>query len=218
MTIELLLVRHGNTFAPGDRIVWVGKGEDLPLVPSGREQAEALGKSLRSAGWIPSAILSGGLKRQIEHLKIAAPDGSPDPVQLESLDEVDYGHWGGLTTDEIIERFGPDEVTAWNERSVWPHAAGWPETEAQVRARVHALLGRIAEGEFGDRVLVCSSNGLLRWFLDAVPGALDSAIGDGTFKVKTGRVGRLVRSKADPDGGWMVTLWNHPPDAIGLRR
>ena len=33
--IELLLVRHGNTFAPGDRVVWVGKGQDLPLVESG---------------------------------------------------------------------------------------------------------------------------------------------------------------------------------------
>ena len=47
--IELLLVRHGNTFSPGDRVSWVGRGEDLPLVESGRAQASALGATLRAA-------------------------------------------------------------------------------------------------------------------------------------------------------------------------
>lgn len=212
MPIELLLVRHGNTFAPGDRIVWVGKGQDLPLVPSGLDQARALGESLTTAGWIPTATMSGGLKRQVEHLRLAAPAGSPDPIRVEALDEVDYGDWGGLTTDEIHERFGPDEVTGWNERSEWPKNAGWPETEAEVRARVQAFLGEIATGKYGERVLVCSSNGLLRWFLDAVPGALESALEEGTFKVKTGGVG-LMRL-ADEGAPWKVALWNTPPRSL----
>ncbi len=214
MTIELLLVRHGNTFAPGDRIVWVGKGQDLPLVPSGRVQAKKLGKSLTAARWIPTATVSGGLKRQVEHLRLAAPEGSPEPVRIEALDEVDYGDWGGLTTDEIHERFGPEEVTAWNERSVWPKNAGWPETESEVRARVQAFLAEVASGRYGERVMICSSNGLLRWFLDAVPGALESALVEGTFKVKTGGVGLMRLSPGDADAGWKVALWNTPPDAL----
>jgi probable phosphoglycerate mutase len=211
MSVELVLVRHGNTFGPGDRIVWVGKGEDLPLVASGKAQAETLGESLVAAEWMPSAIVSGGLKRQVEHLALAAPPGSPEPVRLEALDEVDYGHWGGLTTDQIVERFGADEMNAWNERSVWPTAAGWPETETQVRERVQAFLGEVTGGRFGERVLVCSSNGLLRWFLDAMPGALDEARTNGTFKVKTGGVGRMVLSADGDSPGWTLTHWNTAP-------
>ena len=216
MTIELLLVRHGNTFAPGDRIVWVGKGQDLPLVPSGRAQAEALGKSLTDARWIPTAAVSGGLKRQVEHLALGAPAGSPEPIRIEALDEVDYGQWGGLTTDEIHERFGPDEVTAWNERSEWPQNAGWPETEQEVRARVQAFLSDVAEGRHGERVMACSSNGLLRWFLAAIPGALESALEEGTFKVKTGGVGLLRFHSGDEDAQWKVALWNTRPDSLLL--
>ena len=37
--VELLLVRHGNTFGPGDAVTWVGAREDLPLVESGEAQA-----------------------------------------------------------------------------------------------------------------------------------------------------------------------------------
>ena len=47
---KILLARHGNTFGPGDRIVWVGAQEDLPLVEKGEEQARALGNALRGAG------------------------------------------------------------------------------------------------------------------------------------------------------------------------
>ncbi|QDV08779.1 Phosphoserine phosphatase 1 [Planctomycetes bacterium Poly30] len=211
MSVELVLVRHGNTFGPGDRIVWVGKGEDLPLVPSGRAQAKALGDSLLAAGWTPTAIFSGGLKRQVEHLALAAPPGSPEAVRLEALDEVDYGDWGGLTTEEIVERFGAEEMIAWNERSVWPGGARWPETEAEVRGRVQSFLDDVSVGAFGERVLVCSSNGLLRWFLDAVPGALERARQEGTFKVKTGGVGRMVFEPAAAVPGWTVTHWNCPP-------
>lgn len=216
MTIELLLVRHGNTFAPGDRIVWVGKGQDLPLVPSGHVQAEKLGASLTAARWIPTATVSGGLKRQVEHLRIAAPSGSPDPIRIEALDEVDYGHWGGLTTEEIHEHFGAEEVTAWNERSEWPQGAGWPETESEVRSRVQVFLAEVAAGRYGERVMACSSNGLLRWFLDAVPEALENALREGTFKVKTGGVGLMRLNSEDTEAGWQVALWNTPPDEVSF--
>jgi len=212
--IELVLVRHGNTFGPGDRIVWVGKGQDIPLVEKGREQASVLHAALGRAGWSPTAALSGGLKRQVEHLEIAT-GGAPAPERNHALDEVDYGVWGGLTTDEISERFGADEMTAWNETSRWPTNADWPETRESVISRVHAFAADVAAGRHGDRVLVCSSNGLLRWFLGLVPGSLDAALAAGTFKVKTGHVGKLVHRAGEDSrpGRWEVCSWNLPPDA-----
>lgn len=206
--IELLLVRHGNTFAPGDRIVWVGKGEDLPLVESGRAQAEALAAALRAAGWRPTAAVSGGLRRQVEHLRLAT-GGAPEPVETDALDEVDYGDWGGRTTDEIVAEHGDRAVRGWNERSEWPSDAGWPESLEEVRARVAGFAGDVAGGRFGERVLVCSSNGLLRWFLGLVPGALEEAVAGGTFKVRTGHVGRMEWTE---EGGWRVLSWNRPPE------
>ncbi len=205
--IELLLVRHGNTFAPGDRIVWVGSGEDLPLVESGRAQARAFAETLERAHWRPTAALSGGLKRQVEHLELATA-GAPAPGVHAALNEVDYGRWGGRTTDEIVAEHGDAAVSAWNERSEWPQDAGWPESLAEVRARVSSFADEVASGQHGGRVLVCSSNGLLRWFLGLVPGALEEAIKGAAFKVKTGHVGRMEWHRP---GGWRVASWNQPP-------
>ncbi len=207
--IELLLVRHGNTFAPGDRIVWVGSGQDLPLVESGRAQARAFAATLEAADWRPTAALSGGLKRQAEHLQIATAD-LPAPSTHPALDEVDYGSWGGRTTEEIVAEHGDAAVRAWNEQSQWPLDAGWPESLPEVRGRVDRFAAEVASGAHGSRVLVCSSNGLLRWFLGLVPGALEDAIEKGSFKVKTGHVGRMVWEEP---AGWRVASWNQPPTA-----
>lgn len=207
--IELLLVRHGNTFAPGDRVVWVGKGQDLPLVESGRAQALTLAATLASSGWRPTAALSGGLARQVEHLRLAT-GGAPPASRIEALDEVDYGDWGGRTTEEIVAAHGDAAVRGWNERSEWPSDAGWPESLEAVRARVARFAEEVSSGRHGPRVLVCSSNGLLRWFLGLVPGALEDAVEAGTFKVRTGHVGRM---EWDGEGRWRVCSWNQPPDA-----
>ena len=206
--IELLLVRHGNTFGPGDRVSWVGRGEDLPLVESGRAPASALGATLKAAGWSPTAAGSGALARQTEHLAIAT-GGAPAPRVDERLDEVDYGAWGGLTTAEIEERFGAESVADWNERSEVPTGAGWPEDRRDLEARARAFAAEVASGALGERVLACSSNGLLRWFLGLMDGALARAIAEGGFKVRTGHYGMLVFEPAD--GRWRLAAWNAPP-------
>ena len=40
---RFFIVRHGNTFGPGEVLRRVGARTDIPLVPSGEEQAQALG-------------------------------------------------------------------------------------------------------------------------------------------------------------------------------
>lgn len=215
MRVELLLVRHGNTFGPGDAIVWVGKGQDLPLVESGRAQARRLRDALQASDWSPTAALSGGLKRQVEHLEIAT-GGTPEPSRVEALDEVDYGVWGGLSTEEIVERFGSEAVMGWNERSEWPKDADWPETREEVQARVRAFANAVADGEFGERVIACSSNGLLRWFLDLVPNGFEDAVVSNSFKVRTGNVCRLIAQRPNSTGDvdWSIDRWNLAPDEL----
>ena len=78
----------------------------------------------------------------------------------------------------------------------------------EVRARVRDLAASLA----GGRVLIVSSNGLMRSFLDLVPGALPARIAEGTFKVRTGHAGRLTRR----DGAWTLQDWNVLPGAALL--
>ena len=59
----LLLGRHGNTFAPTDKVVWVGAHNDLPLVESGLKQAHTLADALQENAVIPQAIYCGPLKQ-----------------------------------------------------------------------------------------------------------------------------------------------------------
>ena len=47
------------------------------------------------------------------------------------------------------------------------------------------------------------------WFLGLVPGALEEAVAGGTFKVRTGHVGRMEWTE---EGGWRVLSWNRPPE------
>ena len=48
--MRLILSRHGNTFSPGEKAVWVGRRSDLPLVEEGRRQAVRHWARLVSAG------------------------------------------------------------------------------------------------------------------------------------------------------------------------
>ncbi len=45
--MRILFARHGNTFAPGDNVVCVGRETDLALVERGFEQARAVAFSWR---------------------------------------------------------------------------------------------------------------------------------------------------------------------------
>ncbi|MGA9265082.1 MAG: histidine phosphatase family protein, partial [Rhodomicrobium sp.] len=66
----LLLARHGNTFEPSDKVVWVGARTDLPLTAKGREQAAALGEGLQPMKSVIKRIVSGPLQRTREHAGI----------------------------------------------------------------------------------------------------------------------------------------------------
>ena len=123
----------------------------------------------------------------------------------ERLIEVDYGPWGGLTTEQLVERFGADVVEGWEQRCAWPPQ--WVTPENDVRARVAGLVAELCEACQGQRVLILSSNGVLRYFLESVEGAFEAALAERTFKLKTGRGGRLVPGEA-------VLAWNAKPHAL----
>lgn len=199
----LLLARHGNTFGPGDKIVWVGAKEDLPLVKSGEAQAAALGEALRAQGIAPACLVSGPLKRTRRAADIvkAITMSDADIVIDTRLTEIDYGLWGGKTDDEITETFGPDAIPDWRERHRRPDGAGWSPDDSDLKSNALGVLADRATGAFPG--LVITSNGILRYF--------HAAIGfDGDAKVKTGHVCAARRTAS----GWQPLFWNVHPDIL----
>jgi probable phosphoglycerate mutase len=200
-TRQLILVRHGNTFGPGDRVVWIGAGEDLPLVEAGREQARRLGRVLRSHGVRPAVILHAPLCRTREHAEIVAAELGGAPLRSEPrLLELDYGAWSGLSNEEITDRFGAEAVRRWKDDGVWPEAARFAPAEAQVRLELRELAGDLVREILpGERALLVSSNGRLRWFPELAH--------ERSRALRTGHAGKLEHEGR----GWRLVYWDVEP-------
>ncbi|MGD9682170.1 MAG: histidine phosphatase family protein [Candidatus Obscuribacterales bacterium] len=211
--MRLLLSRHGNTFDPGDRIYWVGSGENPPLVEKGREQADALGRALAEAGR-PAAIYSGPLRRCVEYGEIVNKHFSePLPIVVDNrLNELDYGGWSGLTDGEVAERFGQDSLDGWNKRCQWPSRGDWAGSPEAVFQEVRSFVAELKDRFAGDQnalVLAITSNGVLRYFLKLAEREFANRVADGTFKVATGRICLL-----DLAGDAGVQLWDAAPSEL----
>ncbi|MDT8287890.1 MAG: histidine phosphatase family protein [Elusimicrobiales bacterium] len=209
--MKLLLVRHGNTFAAGETPVRVGANEDLPLTAEGEAQARAFAAALRESGLRPDVFVTGPLKRTRRHTEIIMAElGTSGAAEIDPrLTEIDYGPWGGLSDAEIVARFGPvaaRELEAWEKESRWPaETARWAPGAETVTRNIAALKAELAARLGADgTALICSSNGILRYFLELAPGGLAAAQARGQAKMATGAASLLRVA----DDTVRVLFWN----------
>jgi broad specificity phosphatase PhoE len=93
---ELVLIRHGET-------AWSRTGQhagctDLPLTPAGEDAARALAPRLARREF--AAVYSSPLSRAVRTAELAGLSGA----ELDTdLIEWDYGHYEGLTAEQIQE-------------------------------------------------------------------------------------------------------------------
>lgn len=205
--MDILFARHGNTFDPGDRVVWVGRETDLPLVAKGLDQAAAAAAALRSNGLVPDVIYAASLRRTRKFAEIIAETlGLAAPLVDGRLDELDYGRWAGRTNDEIAAE-GPSAVAAmeaWNTADAWPEAAGWGSQRDEVMQALADFAGDCLAPGRHRRPLVVSSNGTLR-FLPRI--LLPGLPHQGSFKMRTGHLGHIARD----DQAASLRCWDAPP-------
>jgi probable phosphoglycerate mutase len=215
--MDILFARHGNTFGPDDKVVWVGRETDLPLVDKGWAQARALGDALIRLGFQPDRIIAASLQRTRGFAEtVAATLGHARPLDIDPrLNEIDYGRWAGRSSEEIAAA-SPEEAAAldaWSARDAWPASAGWVTTEAELRDAIRAFADHvIAQANDTERLLVVSSNGVLR-FLPHVLGASDSARSGparSSYVMKTGHAG-LITGKP---GTFQLKFWNVNPERL----
>jgi broad specificity phosphatase PhoE len=135
---SLFLARHATTeaSAAGRNL---GRRDDPPLAPAGRELASRLGHAIRlEMGELPTPdggdlrLISSSARRCLETIEAVAAvlveaGMRPGPVEAEpGLLEIDYGAWDGLTADESRRR-DPELRAAWEAD---PHETRAPSGES----------------------------------------------------------------------------------------
>ncbi|MDE3046622.1 MAG: histidine phosphatase family protein [Verrucomicrobiota bacterium] len=175
--MQLVLIRHGNTFEAHQTPTQIGARTDLPLTTHGRAQAAAL-----AAHFKPTAIYTGPLQRQLETARLL---NGPPPLLHPALTELDYGAWEGLTSEQIASQW-PTEYTAWNEESIWPRGLFARTPEYHLALIYQWLDHLLATYPSNALILGVTSNGLLRLF-----HSLASEQGPAP-KVKTGHFCELL--------------------------
>lgn len=205
MSRFLVLCRHGNTFRDGEKVVMVGAREDVPLTEFGRAQAVAVGQSLKRSAIDVVQIIAGPLLRTREFAQIIAEavDRRVSVVVDSRLTELDYGEWGGLSEEEICQKWGESELHSWQEEGVRPKKVAFSPNSQELEAEVRSLLMDMSRAD-GVTLLV-TSNGRLREISRLLSGR--------SQKVKTGHMCLLVRSAPN---SWKIVMWNAAPDEFSL--
>ncbi|MBK67711.1 MAG: hypothetical protein CMP22_06235 [Rickettsiales bacterium] len=210
--MKLILCRHGNTFGPGDVVVWTGSSNDLPLVEKGFEQARNVAMWLKNDQIAPDVIYASRLKRAHDFATTIKDqnDLSADILEDDRLAEVDYGDWTGITDEAVADKFGLDVIEAWRQNNQFPPKGQWGESEQEVLNRTKAFIDDLlgANKDSDKTILVISSNGILRFLLKAFSSSLyeEQAKGGGS-QVKTGRVCMLDIEGGQPN----LKFWNKDP-------
>lgn len=156
MTIEFLLVRHGESeWNKSSR--YTGQ-QDVPLSALGKQQARQL--ALRLADEPLAAVYASPLRRARETAEIIARQRGW-PVRIEQgLAEIHHGLWEGLTTRQVMQEY-PSIVERWRSE---PHTVVMPQGESleDVERRVLGALERIMSAVPKGKVVICSHDAALR--------------------------------------------------------
>lgn len=202
---RLIIARHGNTFAPGDQVTYVGARTDLPLVESGIEQAKAIGHYLKNNKMIPDVVYCSNLQRTQQTAKIAIKEsGVTNPVfPLDIFNEIDYGPDENKTREEIVVRIGEQMLINWDEHSIPPK--GWKIDPQTVIQNWKNFTEQIRAHDDNETILVVTSNGIAR-FAPYITGDYKSFAAAHSPKLSTGGL-----SIFEYEDGWHLKSWNLKP-------
>lgn len=201
---RLVVIRHGNTFAPGEAPRRIGRRTDLPLVESGRKQALTLAQHFKERDILPAALLSSPLKRAEETAGMLAAELGIDLARViidDRLSELDYGPDEGCFEEEVIARIGSEALEAWDQEARVP--PDWVIEPETIRQDWRTLSQELDQTYAEKTVFLITSNGTARFAL-----ALAEASYDGPIKLRTGAYGMIEGTH----NAWRVVTWNVRPD------
>jgi len=182
----LVVLRHGNTFDPGDVVRRVGGRTDLPLSVSGRAQADQIGRHFAEQFSTFDRVISAPLRRTLETAErvVKFLSTSPDIEIDAGFREIDYGPDEGCPEADVVQRIGATALALWDREAIPP--AGWQIDPEVLTAQWQSLITGLAGLGPAARVLVVTSNGIARFVLNAVYASPDL-----TRKLRTGAYGTI---------------------------
>lgn len=199
---RLILIRHGNTFEAGETPLQVGARTDLPLTAAGRMQADAAARYLLREKIAPAAIFAGKLKRQTESASILGLLlGAPLELGAEALNEIDYGPWEGLPSQEIAVKW-PAAYEAWTKEGIWAEGIFGGDLKT-FQLRLKHWLSEIESRYPGKTIVAVTSNGTLRFL-----SSLQNEVHLPDPKVKTGHFCEAHLKQ----GAFSILRWNVKPN------
>jgi broad specificity phosphatase PhoE len=179
--LHLLLVRHGETSWNVEHRLQ-GQRSDLPLTDRGCAQAATLAHFLKS--WKIAAAYRSDSRRARQTAKMICDARGLSLVETQSLRELDFGDWEGLTHDEAQED-DAERIRAWEQDPLnWAPPGG--ESLERLACRVRSFVERLLGEHADETVLLVSHSGPLRvllatslglaptdyWRLRIAPGSL----------------------------------------------
>lgn len=220
MAKRLIIVRHGNTFLPEQTPTRVGRGTDLELVEEKR--GRAVGKYLLSQGIAVDRAYAAPLKRTMQTAKLVLEElrSNLDVIEENRFLEIDYGVDENKTEEEVILRLGQDYalthnlvyqtdeeilsvgrsiIAEWDKNGTIPN--GWSVDIASIKQAWINFANTIQDGE---TVLLCSSNGIIRFAPSILSVGYEQFCKDHTIKVATGSVSIFEYKNNE----WTCLEWN----------
>ncbi|MFN2593302.1 MAG: histidine phosphatase family protein [Actinomycetota bacterium] len=150
----IYLVRHGAT--EWNRTKRAQGQADVPLNDDGKLQALRAGEDFSSIQL--DAVYSSDLERARDTAWAIANPHSLEVKEDPRFREIEQGHWTGLPTEEIRERW-PD---LWGPARHYSTRPGG-ESPAEVRARALEGIADVVRAHPGGTVLIVSHGGTIRW-------------------------------------------------------
>lgn len=194
---RIFIIRHGNTFENSASARRIGARTDIPLVASGRAQADRLGEWFAAQKLPVRHLFSSALSRATETAdRIGAAIGHPADGTLPWLNEIDHGPDEGRPEADVIARIGQQALSDWDERGIAPDR--W---SVDAPGRMAAWRDWFAGAGEGVDLLV-TSNGAARFALLALDTPAAS------LKLRTGAFGELA---LDGHGGGRLLRWDERP-------
>ncbi|MFC1919394.1 histidine phosphatase family protein [Chloroflexota bacterium] len=147
---RIILVRHGQT-AWNREERFRGRA-DIELDDVGVKQAQAVANRLKQSGI--TGIYSSPLKRTLQTAQPIGKLGNLKVLPLDSVIDVDYGYWQGLTIEEA-QRRDPDIFLQWRHE---PQKVRFPHGESlkEVRSRAAISLDQLTQDYIGQTFVIVS--------------------------------------------------------------
>lgn len=193
--IHLLIARHGNTFDPGDTVLRVGRGTDISLSNSGKEQAGKLGEYLRQQHPDIHAVYTSTLQRTLLTAEIALSTMVLEAhiIPVDIFDEIDYGPDEGKPESDVVARLGEEALENWEKNNIVP--PGWNVDPEKITATWREFASQMEERYPDEIILVVTSNGIARFAPEH------------NVKLKTGAISYLTVE----NGQWHCVYSNRRP-------